>query len=277
MRYVLFFAVASLALSPVVSSAQLVTARESERTLDSGKVALTADLNTFVGRADQARYVFLQPTALAALRIREAVLEAALPFAYFHEHGGPDDHHRVALGNPWFGLAYLPDCMCGLSRVSLGMAYDAARSDSPLARQALSLARGAMGDWDGYLWIDHMLPLVAGASTRMDLGLVRLSWDGDLIFGLPAGSREFQFGTQHAGELALVFNWHLQLGGRISGVYYPTLAGDNFQSALAFYLRYVILRDAVGARFLMNLDGPHGFAFTREGMWGLGIFYSSEL
>ncbi len=276
MRYVLVLLFASAALSRAPASAQLTTVRESERMLDSGRVLLTGDLNTFVGRAEHARYVFLQPTALAALRIREAVLEAALPFAYFHEHA-ETDHDRVALGNPWFALAYLPDCMCGLSRVSLGIAYDAARSNTPLARDVLWLARGAMGDWDGYLWIDHMLPLVAGASTRMDLGMVRLSWDGDLIFGLPAGSRSFEFGTQHAGELALVFNWHWQLSSRLSGVYYPTLPGDKFQSALAFYLRYVILRDAVGARFLMNLDGPHGFAFTRAGMWGLGLFYSTEL
>jgi hypothetical protein len=278
---------AFVAVSP--ARAQLPTTREFERMLDSGRVALTADLNTFIGRAAQLRsreeprastagYVFLQPTALAAVRYREVVFEAALPFAYFHENNTESrDYDRFVLGNPWVGLAYLPDCTCGLSRLSLGMAPDAVQSDSLLERRALALARGAMGDWDGYLWIDDIMPMVAGASTRMDLGLVRLSWDGDLIFGLPTGGREFEFGTQNAGELALVFNWHWQLAGRVQTSYYPTLPGDKFQSSLAFYLRYAMVDNAVGARFVVNLDGPAGFAFTQAGMWGLGLFYSTAL
>lgn len=246
--------------------------------LDSGRAAATIDVNMFFGRALAAGYTFLQPTPVLAGRYREVVLEAALPFAYFHENNQPgEDRDRFALGNPWVALLYLPDCTCGLSRLSLGMAVDAAKSDSVLARRALSLARGAVGDWDGYLFRDHLLPIVAGASTRMDLDLVRLSWDGDLIFGLPVGARDFEFGMQHAGELALIFNWHLSLAGRLSAAYYPTLEGDKLQSALTFYLRYVFVQDAIGARFVLNLDGPAGWAFSREGMWGLGFFYSTAI
>lgn len=265
-----------LGLGP--ANAQYVTMREYERMLDHGKGALTADLNTFFGSVGGARYSFFQPTVMAAARYREAVFEAALPFAYFHENSPVlKDQDRVVLGNPWLALAYLPDCSCGLSRLSLGMAFDASQSDSPLERRALSLARGAMGDWDGYLWIDRMLPIVAGASTRMDLGMVRLSWDGDLVFGLPARSREFQFGTQHAGELALLFNWHVQIAGRFSAAYYPTMPGDNLQTALSFYFRYVVVTDSFGARFVINMDPPGGFSFNSEGVWGLGLFYSTHL
>lgn len=261
-----------------LARAQLLTAREYARMLDSGRVALTADLNSFFGRADQSAYVFLQPTALAAARYREVVFEAALPFAYFHEDNEPGrDQDRFSLGNPYAGLAYLPDCSCGLSRLSLGIAPDAASSSTPLKARALWLARGATGDWDGYLWRDHIMPLVFGASTRLDGGLIRLQWDGDLVFGLPVGGREFELGTQHAGELALVFNWHWQLANRIQLTYYPTLPGDKVQTSLAFYLRYVIVSDAVGLRFTANLDPPGGFAFSREGMWGLGLFYSTAL
>jgi hypothetical protein len=267
-----------LLLVATPARAQLVTAREYERMLDSGRVALTSDVNTFFGKALESGYSFVQPTLVLAGRYREAVLESALPFAFFHENNQPGrDRNRFVLGNPWVALAYLPDCTCGLSRLSLGMAIDAAQSDSPIERRALRLARGAMGDWDGYLWIDHMLPLVAGASTRLDLDRVRLSWDGDLLFGLPLGARDFEFGTQHAGELAVIFSWHLQLAGRISASYYPTLPGDKLQSALTFYLRYVSVSSAVGARFVLNLDRPAGWAFTREGMWGLGLFYSTAI
>jgi hypothetical protein len=274
----------ALGLMLVVSraSAQYVTMREYERMLDHAKVAATLDTNLFFGHALEgglgAGYSFIQPTAMLAARYKEAVFEAALPFAYFHQNNDPGaDRDRLIVGNPWLGLAYLPDCTCGLSRLSLGMSIDAAQSDSPLERAGLSLARGAMGDWDGYLWIDKLLPIVAGASTRMDLGMVRLSWDGDLIFGLPVGTREFNFGTQHAGELALLFNWHLQLAGRASLAWYPTFPGDDFQSALSFYLRYVVVTDAFGVRFTLNLDPPHGWSFEPAGVWGAGLFYSTHL
>lgn len=280
MRFV-FLLLTLLFVLPVASSAgaQLMTAREHERMVDSGRMSLTGDVNTFFGRAAEAGYTFVQPTLVAGVRYREAVLEGALPFAFVHENNEPGkDYRRLMLGNPWLALNYLPDCSCGLSRLTLGMAYDAAQSDSPIEQQLLALARGAVGDWDGYLWIDHMLPLVAGASTRMELGrIARLSWEGDVIFGLPAGSRRFEIGTQHAGELTLVFNWHWQLAGRISAAYYPTLPGDALQSALSFYLRYVNQHGALGARFVMNLDPPAGFAFSRPGMWGLGLFYSTAL
>jgi len=268
----------ALLLGQAPARAQYVTMREYERMLDHGRGALTADLNSFFGPVGASRYSFLQPTVMGAFRYREAVFEAALPFAYVHENNpSTKDQDLVVVGNPWVALAYLPDCTCGLSRLSLGMAFDASQSDSPLERSALSLARGAMGDWDGYLWIDHMLPLVAGASTRLDLGMVRLSWDGDLIFGLPARTRDFKFGTQHAGELALLFNWHVQLAGRASLAYYPSFDGDNLQTALSLYLRYVVVTSSVGARFVINLDGPAGFSFDREGVWGLGLFYSTHL
>jgi hypothetical protein len=262
---------------PHAARAQLVTMREYERQLDSERIALGTDVNMFFGRANDAGYTFVQPTILLAARYKEVVLETAVPFGYFHENNDPgSDYDQFAIGNPWFALAYLPDCKCGLSRLSLGLAVDATKSETTRQRQAQWLARGAMGDWDGYLWIDRMLPLVVGASTRLDAGMVQLSWDGDLIFGLPAASREFEFGTQHAGELALIFSWHLQLAGRLTAAYYPTMEGDEFQSSAAFYLRYVVVNDAIGARFVMNIDPPHGFAFTRDGMWGLGLFYHTK-
>jgi hypothetical protein len=262
--------------------AQYVTMREYERMLDHGRVAATLDTNLFFGHALEgesgAGYSFVQPTAMLAARYKEAVFEAALPFAYFHVNNDPGaDKNRIIVGNPWLGLAYLPDCTCGLSRLSLGMAIDTAQSDSPLERAGLHLARGAMGDWDGFLWIDKMLPIVAGASTRMDLGMVRLSWDGDLIFGVPARTREFNFGMQHAGELAVLFNWHLQIAGRVSAAWYPTFPGDDFQSAMSFYLRYVVVTDAVGVRFTFNMDPPHGWSFDKPGVWGAGLFYSTRL
>lgn len=259
--------------------AQLFTMREHERQqLDSERAAVAADVNTFFGRAHESGYAFIQPTILGAARYKEAVFETAVPFGYFHENNEPgEDRDQFLVGNPWFALAYLPSCECGLSRLSLGLAVDASKSATTAQRRGSWLARGAMGEWDGYLWRDHMLPLVAGASTRMRSGMLQLAWDGDLIFGLPAGGREFQFGTQHAGELAVLFNWHFTLAGRLSGVWYPTLGGDAFQSAATFYLRYVFVKNAIGARFVMNIDPPHGFAFTEQGKWGLALFYAISL
>jgi hypothetical protein len=277
----LFLAFA-LALVASSASAQYVQMREYERMLDHAKVAATIDANMFFGHALKgelsAGYAFVQPTAMFAARYKEAVFEAALPFAYFHQNNEPGaDKNRMIVGNPWLGLAYLPDCTCGLSRLSLGMSIDAAQSDSPLERAGLQLARGAIGNWDGYLWTDKLLPIVAGASTRLDLGMVRLSWDGDLIFGLPVRTREFNFGMQHAGELALLFNWHLQIAGRAQLAWYPTYQGDDFQSSLSFYFRYVVVTDSVGLRFTFNIDPPGGWSFDQAGVWGAGIFYSTHL
>lgn len=257
--------------------AQLLPMREHLRQMDSDRLALSADLNTFFGYTRGAGYSLVQPTVLAGFRIQEVVLEGAFPFAYYHENNDPGaDHDQVSLGNPWAALLYLPDCDCGLSRLSAGVAAPVARGGSAHERTASALARGAVGDWDGYLWLADALPLVLGASTRMDFGRVRLVWDADAIIGLPGNGRDGEFGAQMAGQADVMFGWQTTLVGRISGVYYPTLSGDVFQSALTFYLRYARMSDSYALRFVMNLDGPAGFSFP-EGMWGLGLSYARSL
>jgi hypothetical protein len=257
--------------------AQLLPMREHLRQMDSGRLALSADLNTFFGYTRDAGYSLVQPSVLAGVRFREVVLEGAFPFAYYHENNDPGaDHDQVAMGNPWAALLYLPDCDCGLARLSAGMAAPVASGASEHERIASSLARGAVGDWDGYLWLADALPLVLGASTRFDLGRLRLIWDADAIIGLPGNGRDPEFGAQMAGQADLMFGWQTTLVGRISGVYYPTFSGDVFQSALTFYLRYSRMNDSYAVRFSMNLDGPAGFSFP-EGIWGLGLSYARSL
>jgi hypothetical protein len=258
--------------------AQLLPLREHVREMDSGRLALSADLNTYFGNTRGAGYSFVQPSVLGAFRFREAVIEAAVPFGYYHENNQPGaDHDELSMGNPWFALLYLPDCECGLSRLSIGMGVPVATGDNPHQRLLSKLARGAVGDWDGYLWVADMLPLVVGASTRKQLGgHFRLVWDTDLIVGLPGGGRDPEFGAQMAGEADVLFGWQTSLVGRISGVYYPTFGGDPFQSALTFYFRYSRTNDSFALRFVMNLDGPAGFSFP-DGVWGLGLSYARSL
>ena len=45
------------------------------------------------------------------------------------------------------------------------------------------------------------LPLVLGASTRKELGRFRLTWDADVIIGLPGVDREAKWGLSVAGSL----------------------------------------------------------------------------
>jgi hypothetical protein len=257
--------------------AQLLPMREHLRQMDSGRLALSADLNSYFGYTRGAGYSLVQPSVLAGVRFREVVIEGAFPFAYYHENNDPgSDHDQVSLGNPWAALLYLPDCDCGLSRLSAGVAAPVASGADAHERMALALARGAVGDWDGYLWLADALPLVLGASTRLDLGRVRLIWDADTIVGLPGNGRDAEFGAQMAGQADVMFGWQTTLVGRISGVYYPTFSGDVFQSALTFYLRYSRMSDSYAVRFVMNLDGPAGFAFP-DGIWGLGLSYARSL
>jgi hypothetical protein len=258
--------------------AQLILQREHDRQMDSGRIGLGLDLNSFFGYREGAGYSFVTPTALASFRFRELVVEAAFPFAYVHENNSPGaDRDLVALGNPWFALAYLPDCECGLSRLSLGVAAPVARSDGRLPRALYALARGVNGDFDGYLWLPDALPLVLGASARRDIRFVRLAWDGDLIVSLPGGGRTTEFGAQTAGELDFLFGWQSTLGFRVSAVTYPTMAGDKFQSALTTYFRYTTVDDSFAVRFVLNFDPPAGFSFSDDGMWGAGLSYSRSL
>jgi hypothetical protein len=260
------------------AQAQLTTLREHVRQMDSFKLAVGGDVNTFFGPVKNSGYAFVQPTMLASFRIYEAVLETALPFAYFHEADRPGaDHNQFALGNPWFALSFLPDTVCGLSRLSLGIAPNLMHARDPRAQMAHFLAQQATGNWDGYLWLDHSLPLVLGASTRKERGMWRVAWDGDLIFGLPGNGRKGQFGAQTAGEAALLFGWNTSLGARLSATYYPTFAHDQFQSALTSYLRYARVGDAFGVRFTLNLIAPGGFSFDRNGVWGAALFYTKSI
>lgn len=252
----------------------LLLMHEHERLMDSGRLGIGIDAQSFFGYRKGAGYSFVQPTAMTAFRFREAVFEAAVPFGYFHENNDPGaDHDRFAVGNPWFALLYLPDCECGLSRLSLGMAVPVARGGSDLERKMVGLARGAAGDWDAYLWLPRFLPLVAGVSTRKEIRWLRLVWDADVIVGLPGNGRQTEFGAQTAAEADILFGWQTSWGTRVSAVVYPTLPGDMFQSSLMTYLRYTRTSDSFAARFVLNLDPPAGFSFSDNGMWGLGLQY----
>jgi hypothetical protein len=258
--------------------AELLMLREHARQMDSGKVAIALDATSFFGRVAAPRYALIAPTLGASLRLSEVVLEAALPFAYVHERNEPgDDKNNMTLGNPWFGLSYLPDCSCGLSRLSLGLAANLATGRAPLDQLALSLATFTQGMWDSYLFTADLLPLVAGASTLMRLGMLHLVWDGDVIVGLPGNARETELGFQNAGDAGLWFGTGVVLGARLHGVYYPTMDGDRFQSAVSAYLRVRLGKDALGVRYVVNLDGPGGYSFREDKVWGLGLFYAATL
>lgn len=263
---------------PLSARAELFPLREHTRQIDSKQLALGIDTSTFFGQGGEPRYVLIAPTLGASFRIGEVVLEAALPFAYLHVNNqDTDDQNNVALGNPWLGVAYLPDCSCGLSRLSFGIAPDLATGSAPLDQTALALARNSQGNWDGYLWMPDLMPLVLGASTLMELGILHLVWDGDVIFGLPGGGRDRELGFQNAGDASLWFGRHVALGGRIHGAYYPTFGGDNFQAALSAYLRLRFSGNSLGARYLVNLDGPGGYSFSEQGSWGASLFFATAL
>jgi hypothetical protein len=260
------------------AEAQLATLREHARQMDSGKLALGAELTTFFGNVDATGYSLVQPSPFVALRFREAVLEALAPFAYLHESNDPgSDHNLLTAGNPWFGLSYLPDTSCGLARLSLGVAPELASGGTPRRRQLLALARGAQGAQDGYLFVNRLLPLVFGGGALKDLARLRLSWDADAIIGLPGGGRDTEFGVQGAGEVGVRFGWQTLIALRASAAYYPTLDGDAFQSAVALRVRHARVRgDSFGVRFAMNLDGPAGFSFAHNGVWGLALSYAAS-
>ena len=270
---------ACLLLFTCDARAELSTLREHARQMDSKKLALGGEMSTFFGHVDDAGYALVQPSALAFARLGEAVFELFMPFTYVHENNNPGaDHNTFGLGNPWLGLSSLPDTSCGLARLSLGFAPDLADASTPRKAHALALARGAQGGADAYLFADRIFPLVFGGGTLKDVSFLRLAWDADVIVGLPVGPRDAEFGAQTAGELALRFAWHTQVGLRGLLAYYPTFSGDDFQSSVALFARHTRVRgDSFAARFVFNLDPPAGTSFTDDGMWGLTLYYATPL
>lgn len=249
---------ALLAVS-AAAQAQLQPMREHVRNVDSGSLGVAVDTSALVLRTDAAHDVLVAPTFDISYRLGEAVFEAALPVAYLTREEEGESLHALALGNPYVGIAYLPDCSCGLSRLSLGTGIPVASDDESLRARALTLARAARGDWDGYVWNANLFPVVVGASTLMEKRSVRLAWDGDLVFGLPAGARAFAFALQNAGDLAWLLGRRVRLGGRIHANYFPVNASNavsdaRFQSAASAYLRVSWPSFWTTASYLVNLD-----------------------
>jgi len=189
---------------------------------------------------------------------------------------GKDRELRV--GNIWAGVSYLPDCSCGLSRLTLGVGAPSARADSAPERQALRLAAGQHGNWDAYLWTPDLFPLVFGYQTLLPLGrgeLFRLRGEGDVAIGLPGGQRDSEVGLQWRGEAAV--GRMIEVGAWMSAVYWPTFDSGKFQSALATFVRYGTRDTSVGAELVMNLDSPMGFAFVGDGVWSVQLSWLSSL
>jgi hypothetical protein len=233
--------------------------REHVRNMDSGLFGASVDASALLLRGEGAHDVLVAPTFDLSYRLGEAVFEAALPVSYLERVEDEASERVLTLGNPFFGIAYLPDCSCGLSRLSLGVGAPVANDGSWLRARALLLARAAQGDWDGYVWNPNIFPLVAGASTLIETRRLRLSWDGDAVFGLPVGSHAFAFGVQNAGELAWLLGRRVRLGGRVHAVYFPVRTPDSepgtrFQTAATAYLRVSWPSFWTTASYRVNID-----------------------
>lgn len=263
--------VAALLCIPNLASAQLTDLREHARRIDHLDVAVGLDLGVYVGDQPDGRSVSVAPSPGFALRLWKAVVELSVPLAVLRQDSFLDGRvRRTRPGNVWLGVSYLPDRACGLTRLTLGMGAPSARADDPFDQQTLSLAGAVHGSWDSYLWMENLLPLVIGYQTTLPLGdkqMARLTGEGDLAIGLPGGNREGEFGMQWAGEASV--GRTVRFGARAGATYWPTLGGDNFQSSLGVALTYAGRKTLVSTRFVMNLDGPSGFAFASAGVWGV--------
>jgi hypothetical protein len=267
----------ALLLLSGTARAQLQTMREHVRNMDSGRFGIGVDSSVLVHRTDAAHDVLVAPTFDLSYRLGEAVFEAALPVAYLKRTENEQSLQKLALGNPFLSVAYLPDCSCGLSRLSAGVGIPLADAGDALRGRALNLARASRGDWDGYVWSPNIFPLVVGASTLMERRTLRLAWDGDLIFGLPAGARAFAFGVQNAGDLAWLLGRRVRLGGRIHAVYFPVESvsapdDSRLQAALSAYLRVSWPTFWTTASYLVNLDRFADVAPGFRDMLAFGVF-----
>lgn len=270
-------AVALVAVAPCGALAQLSELREHARAMDSNRTAVGAAVGMFFGDRDEGRVSHVSPRPVVAHRSGEVVFELVLPLGYLHDSSTGNRGNDFRPGNVFIGASYLPDTHCGLSRISLGLAPPTAFTRTNRDRLNLQLGRGVQADDEGFLWMERTMPLVLGAGSHTHRGPLRASFDGDVLVGLPGGNRTAELGFQVAGDASLRLGSALRFGARLNGTWWPTIDGDNLQLGIAPYLRMRSGSDSLAVRFVMPIDGPSGFAFGENGVWGLHIFFATSI
>jgi hypothetical protein len=175
--------------------------------------------------------------------------------------------------NPFIGVHLTPTL--GDLRLALGFggALPLAEARDPASADAYRTARAIRGSWDPWLYMPETFTLALPVRAELDaLDMLLLAAEGAVFLniGTRPGSGE-QVGFQGALEAVA------RLGEVHAGLRVLAVRPDEelTQTALEPFLRVALGPVDLSGRLTMNLDRPDGFAFDREGIWGvrMGVGY----
>ena len=198
--------------------------------------------------------------------------------SWTHASGGGDSEDGVFPGNPFVGGYYLQHLVDDLHLDvggGLGLPLSAA-SDDDLGSAAGVFALATQGLYDAWLYLENTMSVVLEADLHGSLAQgVYLGAELALpifivVKDLDDDADRAELGIQFALEVG--FDSGVVIPGlRFQGVWIPTSGGDNFQAALAPFVRIELPGGYFHAMLLMNLDDPLGFAFDEEGFYGVTV------
>ena len=210
------------------------------------------------------------------------ILEAQWGFSiasFKPDNGGSDKTFRP--GSPFVSINYQTNKNQFSYRIGVGTTVPVAFlpddfNDRNTASAAYTHAASARGNWDFWMWDPHSISLIVPMKLerRKPSGFM---WGAELDVGLMVAINDKNDETngiiQVATHLGYQVNDWLRVGGRFQLVVIPKLRPPGLDSRTQLsvepYLRFGNANRFFAARLLINIDNPHGFAFDKNGIWGL--------
>jgi len=295
------------ALAAIAGAAVTAEAQYSGRRAESGvgeppRTAIWADLGFHHGDFfEDARFVdatatVVSPELGAYFRVAENVEGGArwgFAFGTADLDGPLGDEHESAfmVGNPYLEGLYHARVSDVTLRLGGGVTIPVASVDDDPGFESFAQAgtlwvAGAMrGAWDAWQWARDRFTVVI-PRLRLDSGERDLVWAVEGATGIMAytgegDGREAEIVAQGAVEAGVRLGRAVQIGARFQAVWIatgseglytqPDEEEDDLQLALAPFFRLQSDGPFFFARVLLNLDEPLGFAFDRDGFWGLSL------
>jgi hypothetical protein len=155
--------------------------------------------------------------------------------------------------------------------------------DDPGANQvraslAYATAAGIRGNWNYWLWNPHTVSVIVPLrlERRRSSGFL---WGTEFDVGamISIDSRSSDFNGAYVGMLAMlgyeVTSW-FRTGANFTLVLLPGWDGStNAKTQLAVepFFRFGTENQFGAAKLLINIDSPNGFAFDKQGLWGVNL------
>jgi hypothetical protein len=203
-------------------------------------------------------------------------------FANIDAKATGETESRVAPGNPFISASYVAAVDAHRFSLGLGGAAPVANDDpnDEYDNTAFEYARAARAGREAWLYTPDRLAVVVSGSfeTKIEHGpMVGVDAALALMPRVRGHGTNFESTTQFGLTVAAVLGDNVQLGGRLDSVLLPSDMTERLQNALVPFL-HVSTKEGVmfQTELTVNLDDPYGFAFSKNGVWGLSLLAGSR-